>query len=78
MGPAKVVSLVKLLGAFDGIISIKTHFKGAFGFSGILDPDFLFIEEILNDVQKGYGYILSSIYFQTLAVSPANNDMVDL
>ena len=78
MGPEKVVSLVKLLGAFDGIISIKTHLKGAFGFSGILDPDFLFIEEILNDVQKGYGYILSSISSQTLAVSPANNDMVDL
>ena len=42
----KVVSLVKRLGAVDGIISIKTQLKGAFGFSGIFDPAFLFIEEI--------------------------------
>ena len=40
------MSLVKLLGAVDGIISIKTDLKGAFGFSGILDLAFLFIEEI--------------------------------
>ena len=72
------MSLVRLLGAVDGIISIKTHLKGAFGFSGILDLAFLFIEEILREVQKGSGYILSSISSQTLAVSPANNDLVDL
>ena len=42
----KVVSLVRLLGAVDVIISMKTHFTGAFGFSGILDLAFLFIEEI--------------------------------
>ena len=42
----KVVSLVKRLGAVDGIVSIKTHLKGDFGFSGILDLAFLFIEEI--------------------------------
>ena len=42
----KVVSLVKLLGAVDGTISIKNHLKGAFGLSGILDLVFLFIEEI--------------------------------
>ena len=35
------MSLVRLLGAVDGIISIKTHLKGAFGFSGILDLAFL-------------------------------------
>ena len=40
----KVVSLVKLLGAVDGTISIKTHLKGAFVLSGILDIAFLFIE----------------------------------
>ena len=72
------MSLVRLLGAVDGIISIKTHLKGAFGFSGILDLAFLFIEEILQEAQKDSGSILSSIYFQTLAVSPAINDLVYL
>ena len=71
------MSLVRLLGAVDGIISIKTHLKGAFGFSGILDLAFLFIEEILHEVQKWSGSILSSTSSQTLAVSPANNDLVD-
>ena len=72
------MSLVRLLGAVDGIISIKTHLKGAFGYSGILDLAFLFIEEILHEVQKGSGYILSSKSSQTLAVSPAKNDLVDV
>ena len=49
------MSLVRLLGAVDGIISIKTHLKGAFGFNGSLDLAFLFIEEILHEVQKGSG-----------------------
>ena len=40
----KVVSLVKLFDAVDGIILIKNHLKGAFGLIGILDLDFLFIE----------------------------------
>ena len=52
------MSLVKLLGAVDGTISIKTHLKGTFGLIGILDLAFLFIEEILYDVQKGSGSIL--------------------
>ena len=64
--------------AVDGSISIKTHLKGAFGLSVILDLAFLFIEEILDDVQKGSGYILSSISSQTLAVSLSNNDLVNL
>ena len=72
------MSLVRLLGAVDGIISIKTHLKGVFGFSGSLDLAFLFIEEILHEVQKGSGSILSSTSSQTLAVSPAINDLVDL
>ena len=42
----KVVLIVKLLGAVDGTIFIKSHLKGAFGLSGILDLAFLFIEEI--------------------------------
>ena len=67
-----------LLGAVDGIISIKTHLKGDFGFSGILDLAFFFIEEICHEVQKGSGYILSSTSPQTLSVSTANNDLVDL
>ena len=72
------MSLVKLLVAIDETISIKTHLKGAFGLSGILYLAFFFIEELLHDVQKGSGYILSSTSSQALAVSPANNDMVDL
>ena len=72
------MSIVKLLGAFDGIISIKTHLKGDFGSSGILNIAFLLIEEIFHDVKKGYGYNLSSLSYQKLVVSPANNDLVDL
>ena len=52
--------------------------KGAFGFSGFLDLAFLFIEDILHDVQKGPGFILISISLQTLTVYPANNDMANL
>ena len=70
--------LVKLLDAADGIMSIKTHLKGAFVFNGFLDVVFFFIGKISHDVQKGSGSILSSISFQTLAVSPAINDLVDL
>ena len=66
------------MGAVDGIISIKTHLKGDFGFSGILDLSFLFIEEVWHDVQKGSGYIIRSVSFQTLALYPANNDLVDM
>ena len=40
------MSLVRILGAVDGIIFIKTHLKGASGLSGILDLAFLFIEDI--------------------------------
>ena len=72
------MSLVKLLYYVDGIIYIKTHLKGAFGFSEVLDLAFLFIEKIWHDVQKVSGYILKSIFSQTLAVSPSNNAMVDL
>ena len=70
------MSLVKLLGAVDGTISIKTHLKDAFGLSVILDLAFLFIENISHEVQKGSGSILSSTSSQTLAVSPHNNDLV--
>ena len=72
------MSLVKVLGAVDGTIFIKTHFKGDIGLSGISDLAFLFIEEIWHDVQKGSGSILSSTSSQTLAVSPANNYLVDM
>ena len=57
---------------------MKTHLKGAFGLSGMLELAFFFIEEILHDVQKGSEYILRSTSSQTLAVSPANNDLVDM
>ena len=72
------MSLVKLLGAVDGTVSIKTLLNGAFGLSGILDLAFLFIEEISYDAQKGSGSILSFTSSQTLEVSPSNNDLVDL
>ena len=72
------MSLVKLLGAVDGIISIKTQLKGAFGFNRFLDLAFLFMEEIWHVVQKGSGSILGSISSQILVLSPANNDMVYL
>ena len=72
------MSLVKILDAIDGIIFIKTHLKGVFGLSGILELAFLFIENIWHYVQKGSGYILSSTSSQKLAVSPSNNDLLDL
>ena len=52
--------------AVDGITSLKTHLKGAFGFNGSLDIAFLFIEEILHEVQKGPGFIFSSTYYQII------------
>ena len=70
--------LVKILDDVDGTISIKTHLNCAFGLSGILDPAFFFIEEILHDVQEVSGYILRYTSYQKLSVSPANNDLVDL
>ena len=72
------MSFVRLFDAVDGITSIKTHLKGAFGFNGSLDLALLLIEEILHEVQKGSASIFSSASSQTLAVSPAINDMVDL
>ena len=72
------MSLVRILGSVDGIISIKTRSKGAFGLSGILDLAFCFIEEIWHEVQKESGSFLSSTSSQTLAVSPPNNYLVDL
>ena len=53
------MSFVKRFGAIDGIIAIKPHLKGAFGFNGFLDLEFLFMEEIWHDVQKGSWSILS-------------------
>ena len=47
------MSLVKNFGDVDGIISIKTHLKGAFEFNGFLDLAFLFMEEIWHDLKKG-------------------------
>ena len=72
------MSFVRFFGAVDGIISIKTHLKGDFGFNGSLDLAFLFIEAILHEVRKGSGSIFSSASFQTLAVSPDINDLVDM
>ena len=46
------MSLVKRFGAVDGIMSIKNHLKGDFGFSGFLDLAFFLREEIWHDVKK--------------------------
>ena len=42
-------------GAVDGIISIKTHLKGDFGFSGILDLDFYSLKKFDKRCQKVMG-----------------------
>ena len=42
----KIVSLVKLFGAVNGIVSIKTHVKGAFDLSRFIDLAISFMEEI--------------------------------
>ena len=72
------MSLVRLLGDVAGITSIKTHLKGDFGFIGTFDLAFLLIEEIFQEVQKRSASICSSESSQTLAVSPAIKDLVDL
>ena len=72
------MSLVKLLGDIDVIMSTKTHLKGSFVFNRFFDLAFLCMEKIWHDVQKGYGYILGSISSQILALSSANNSLVDL
>ena len=74
----KLLSFVRLFGAVDGITSIKTHLKGAFGFNGTLDIALLFIEEKFHEVQKGSASIFSSASSHTLAVSPAIKDLVDM
>ena len=72
------MSLVKLFCDVDGIMSIKTNLKVDFCFNEFLDIAIFFMEEICHDVQKGSGYIPSSISYQKLAVSPAKNDIVYL
>ena len=74
----RVLSLVNIFGDVDGMISIKAYLKGAFGFSGFLDLAFLFVEYIWHDVQKGSGYILSSISCQIFSAYPSLNDLLDM
>ena len=78
MHQGKLVLLVRIFEDVAGIMSVKTHLKGAFGFNGFLDLAFLFIEYIWHYVQKGYGSILSSTSFQKLAVYPSINYLVDM
>ena len=59
------------------ILPIKTHLKVVFGFNGVLDLAFLFIEDIWHYVPKGSGYIPSSISCQNFSVSPSINDLLD-
>ena len=72
------MSLVKILGAVDGTISIKTHLKGAFGLSGILDLAFFSLKKFDMMCKKDPGSIIRSTSSQTFAVSAANNDLVDM
>ena len=72
------MSFVQLLVDVAGMISLNTHLKGVLDFRGIFDISFLFILEIYNDVQNVSGSTLRSIYWQTFAVSPYSNDLVDL
>ena len=55
------MSLVKILGAVDETISIRTNLKDAFGLSEIFDLAFLFIEEIWHDV-KNELYLLLALH----------------
>ena len=52
-------TLVNCFGDVAGIMSIKNHLKDAFGFNGVLELAFLFIEDIWHNVQKRSGYIPS-------------------
>ena len=72
------MSFVKNLEYMAGIMSMNTHFKGVLIFIGVFDIDFLFIVDIWHDVQNGSGSTLSSISFQTFALSPASSDLLDL
>ena len=72
------MSLVKLLEGMSVMMSINTHLKSLLGFRGVFGPGFLFIVDIWHDVQNGSGSTLSSISFQTFAVSPASSDLLDL
>ena len=53
------MSLVKLLDAVDGIIFIKTHLKGAFGLSGILDLAFFSLKKFYMVCKKGLDIFLA-------------------
>ena len=53
------MSLVKLLDAVDGIISIKTHLKGTFGLSEILDLAFFSLKKFDMMYKKGLDIFLA-------------------
>ena len=53
------MSLVKILGAVDGIILIKTHLKGAFKSSGILDLAFFSLKKFNIMCKKGLDLFLA-------------------
>ena len=73
-----MVYYVKLLVDMAGMLSLKTHLKGVLVLSGVFDIGFLFIFEILDDVQKGSGYNLRSMPCQKNSVSPASIYILDL
>ena len=56
----------------------KNPFERCLWFQWIFGPSLSFVEWIWHDVQKVSGYILSSISFQTFAVSTAINYLVDM
>ena len=69
---------VKILEDKAGMISINTHLKDDLGFIGIFDLGFLFIVGILHYVHKGSVSTPISVSCQTLEVSPASSELVDL
>ena len=60
------------------MMSMNDHLKVVLSFRVVFDLSFLFIVEILHNVQNGSGSTLSSIYCQICAVFPASIDLVDL
>ena len=72
------MSFVEILEDMSVMMSMNTHLKVVLGFRGLFNIDFLFIVDILHDVQKGSGSTLSSMSFQIFSVSPARIYLVNM
>ena len=72
-----MVSLVKRFGAVSGIISIKTHLKGAFGFNGFLELAFFHWRYLTWCTKRVWIYPKFNI-LPKFSVSTSINELVDL